>query len=120
MKLGKAIIKKLYEIVDKGYVPFEPIKANDGWRYLSEEEGIGVVRLDKITFESKDMQKIKTFLFVNQIARPDSKEKLELLNQTMNQWYKEGKLGTPEYDQLVNQINEIEHSLKDKSEPKFE
>lgn len=54
---------------------------------------------------------------VNLLEQQSPTELLEQLNQTMNQWYKEGKLGTPEYDQLVSKINEIESSLKQMHSP---
>lgn len=37
------------------------------------------------------------------------------LNKRLKEWHQEGKQGTPEYDQLVNKINEVESLLKPQS-----
>lgn len=86
-----------------------------------------------MTNKSKILDKIKKCLALNIVrssyeklfeeSKPEClansgspQQLLEQLNKAMNQWYKEGKLGTPEYDQLVNKINEIESLLKPQSQ----
>lgn len=54
---------------------------------------------------------------VTEHNQSDLKQLLDTLYQTMNQWYAEGKLGTPEHDEIVRQINEIESSLKQMHSP---
>lgn len=80
------------------------LKADIGWKQHCNDFDVFVktIRLDEAShFQMGDTAK-----------QPSTTEILEKMNKTMNQWYKEGRLGTPEYDELVNQINELESSLK--------